>query len=99
VDLAQAHILALAPGKCGFYNLGNGGGYSVRQVIATCEKVTGKPIAYVEKPRRAGDPPRLVASAEKAIRELGWKPQHPGLEKIISDAWRWHVAHPRGYAD
>jgi UDP-glucose 4-epimerase len=99
VDLAQAHILALAPGKCGFYNLGTGGGYSVRQVIAACEKITHQPIPRVEKPRRAGDPPRLVASAEKAMRELGWKPQFPGLEQIITDAWRWHVAHPRGYAD
>jgi UDP-glucose 4-epimerase len=99
VDLAQAHILALEPGRRGFYNLGNGGGYSVRQVIAACEKITHQPIPYVEKPRRAGDPPRLVASAEKAMRELGWKPQFPGLEQIIADAWRWHVAHPRGYAD
>jgi UDP-glucose 4-epimerase len=99
VDLAQAHILALAPGKCGFYNLGNGDGYSVRQVISACEKITHQPIPYVEKPRRAGDPPRLVASAVKARQELGWKPQFPGLDTIITDAWRWHVAHPRGYAD
>jgi UDP-glucose 4-epimerase len=99
VDLAQAHILALEPGKCGFYNLGNGDGYSVRQVIAACEKITHQPIACVEKPRRAGDPPRLVASAEKAMRELGWKPQFPKLEQLISDAWRWHVAHPHGYGD
>jgi UDP-glucose 4-epimerase len=99
VDLAQAHILALAPGKCGFYNLGSGGGYSVRQVIATCGKITHQPIAYEEKPRRPGDPPRLVASAEKAMKELGWKPRFPRLEQIIGDAWRWHVAHPHGYAD
>ena len=99
VDLAQAHILALAPGKCGFYNLGSGDGFSVRQVIAACEKITRRPIPYVEKARRAGDSPRLVASAEKAMRELGWKPQWAGLEQIIGDAWRWHVAHPRGYAD
>jgi UDP-glucose 4-epimerase len=99
VDLAQAHILALAPGVRGFFNLGNGDGYSVRRVIATCESITHQPIPYVEKPRRAGDPPRLVASAEKAMRELGWNPQFPKLEQIITDAWRWHVAHPRGYAD
>src|SRR3954463_210137 len=70
VDLSQAHILALKPGQQGFYNLGNGAGYSVRQVIDTCEKVTGKKIKTVEKPRRPGDPPKLVASAGKAIREL-----------------------------
>ena len=99
VDLAQAHILALTPGRRGFYNLGSGDGFSVRQVIAACEKVTGRPLPYVEKPRRAGDPPRLVASAGKAMRELGWKPQYPKLEQIIADAWRWHVAHPRGYED
>jgi len=99
VDLAQAHILALKPGKQGFYNLGNGGGYSVRQVINVCEKVVGKPIPTVEKQRRPGDPPRLVASAEKAISELGWKPKFPKLEQIISDAWRWHQAHPDGYPD
>jgi UDP-glucose 4-epimerase len=99
IDLAQAHILALAPGKQGFYNLGNGDGYSVREVIRTCEKVTGKAIATVEKPRRAGDPPKLVASAAKAIGELGWKPKHPKLEDIVATAWAWHSRHPTGYAD
>ena len=99
VDLAQAHILALAPGKQGFYNLGNGDGYSVRQVIQTCEKITGRKIPAVEKPRRPGDPPKLVASAEKAARELGWKPKHPKLEDIVSTAWNWHQQHPRGYSD
>jgi UDP-glucose 4-epimerase len=99
LDLAQAHILALEPGKCGFFNLGNGDGYSVRQVIKTCEEVTHQPIPFVEKPRRPGDPPKLVASAEKAIRELGWKPKYPKLEQIVADAWRWHVAHPHGYEE
>lgn len=99
VDLAQAHILAMNPGKHGFYNLGNGEGYSVRQVITTCEKVSGQSIPALEKPRRAGDPPRLVASAEKAVRELGWKPQYPKLEDIVSSAWRWHQQHPNGYRD
>src|SRR5256885_5569701 len=75
VDLADAHMLAMAPGKQGFYNLGNGDGYSVREVIATCEKVAGRKIPVIEKPRRPGDPPKLVASAEKAKRELGWKPK------------------------
>ena len=98
-DLAQAHILALAPGKQGFFNLGNGGGYSVREVIQTCEKVSGKAIKVIEKPRRAGDPPRLVAAADKAFNELGWKPKFPKLEDIVGTAWNWHVKHPNGYPD
>ena len=99
VDLAQAHILALAPGKKGFYNLGNGDGYSVRQVIQMCEQVAGTKIPAVEKPRRPGDPPKLVASATRAIQELGWKPQYPKLQDIVATAWSWHKAHPNGYAD
>lgn len=99
VDLAQAHILALQPGKQGFYNLGNGDGYSVRQVIQTCEKVTGCAIPAVEKPRRPGDPPKLVASAVKAIAELGWKPTVPKLQDIVRTAWAWHKQHPQGYPD
>ncbi len=69
------------------------------QVIQTCEKVTGKKIPAVEKPRRPGDPPKLVASAEKAIRELGWKPKYPKLEDIVATAWNWHKKHPTGYPD
>jgi len=99
IDLAQAHILALQPGRQGFYNLGNGDGYSVRQVIQTCEQVAGSPIPAVEKPRRPGDPPKLVASAAKAIRELGWKPAFPKLEDIVKTAWMWHKKHPQGYPD
>ena len=98
-DLAQAHILGLAPGKSGFFNLGNGDGYSVRQVISTCEIITGKQISVVEKPRRPGDPPKLVAAAEKAVRELGWKPKYPKLEDIVATAWAWHAKHPEGYPD
>ncbi len=98
-DLAQAHILGLAPGKSGFYNLGNGDGYSVREVIAACEKITGKKIPTVEKPRRHGDPPRLVAAADKAKRELGWQPKFPKLDDIVATAWRWHQKNPRGYLD
>jgi len=98
-DLAQAHILALAPGKQGFYNLGNGDGYSVRQVIETCEKITGQKITVVEKPRRPGDPPKLVAEAGKAFSELGWKPKYPKLEDIVATAWNWHKKNPSGYAD
>jgi UDP-glucose 4-epimerase len=99
VDLAQAHILGLAPGKTGFFNLGNGDGYSVRQVIETCARITGVKIPAVEKPRRPGDPPRLVASAAKAMRELGWRPKYPRLEDIVATAWAWHQKHPNGYPD
>src|SRR5688572_28778060 len=77
VDLSQAHILALKPGMQGFINLGNGEGYSVRQVIEMCEKVSGKKIKTIEKPRRPRDPPRLIASAQRAFNELGWKPKYP----------------------
>ena len=99
IDLAQAHILALEPGKQGFYNLGNGDGYSVRQVIQMCERVTGRTIPALEKPRRPGDPPKLVAAADRAMRELGWKPKHPKLEDIVATAWAWHKQHPHGYPD
>ncbi|MDX1952584.1 MAG: UDP-glucose 4-epimerase GalE [Verrucomicrobiota bacterium] len=99
VDLSQAHIQALEPGKQGFYNLGNGEGYSVREVIKMCEKVSGQKIPYIEKPRRPGDPPRLVASAQRAFTELGWKPKYPKLEDIVSTAWAWHSRHPNGYSD
>ena len=97
VDLADAHIRALAPGVTGFFNLGNGGGYSVREVIAACEKVTGRRIPVVEKPRRAGDPPRLIATADKARRVLGWRPRYAALEDIVATAWAWHRSHPGGY--
>ena len=99
MDLADAHILAMMPGKQGFYNLGNGDGYSVREVIQTCEKITGQKIPVIEKARRPGDPPRLVASAEKARRELAWIPKYPKLDEIIRTAWAWHKAHPNGYPD
>ena len=99
VDLAQAHILALGVQNSGFYNLGTGGGTSVREVIATCEKVTGKPIAVVEKPRRAGDPPLLIAGSDKIKRELGWAPKFQSIEKIVESAWAWHVKNPDGYGD
>jgi UDP-glucose 4-epimerase len=98
-DLAQAHILALEPGKTGFYNLGNGEGFSVRQVIESCQRISGRPIRAVEKDRRPGDPPRLVAAAQKAYTELGWKPRFPKLDQIVQTAWDWHVKHPSGYAD
>ena len=99
VDLAEAHMLALKPGVGGFFNLGNGDGYSVRQVLDVCQEVSGRKIPVVEKPRRAGDPPTLVAGAGKARTELGWKPRFPKLEQIVGTAWNWHVRHPSGYGD
>ena len=99
LDLAQAHMLALTAPQSAKYNLGTGGGTSVREIIATCEKVTGKKIAVLEKPRRPGDPPRLIAGSEKVRAELGWKPQFQDVEKIIASAWAWHLAHPQGYGD
>jgi UDP-glucose 4-epimerase len=98
-DLAQAHLLALRPGARGFFNLGNGSGYSVREVINACEKVSGRKILALERPRRLGDPPRLVAAADKALKELGWRPHFPGLDVIVESAWQWHRAHPGGYAE
>jgi UDP-glucose 4-epimerase len=99
LDLARAHILALDSAKSDSYNLGTGGGASVREVINSCRKVTGRKIDIVEKPRRPGDPPRLIASSEKIKRELGWKPQFQSLDAIIESAWKWHQKFPRGYED
>ncbi len=100
-DLARAHVLALealAEHEQLVYNLGNGQGFSVREVIEVCRRVTGRPIPAVEAPRRPGDPPRLVASSERIRRELGWAPRIPDLEEIVASAWAWHQAHPAGYA-
>ncbi len=99
LDLAQAHILALGVAESAYYNLGTGGGTSVREVISACEKATGKPIAVVEKPRRPGDPPQLIAASGKIQGELGWKPQFQSIEKIVESAWAWHVNNPQGYGD
>jgi UDP-glucose 4-epimerase len=99
LDLARAHILALNATKSDFFNLGTGGGASVREVIDSCRKVTGRKIDIVEKPRRPGDPPRLIASSEKIKRELGWKPQFQSLDAIIESAWKWHQEFPNGYGD
>jgi len=99
LDLARAHILALNSAKSDFYNLGTGGGASVREVIDSCRKITGRKIDIVEKPRRPGDPPRLIASSEKIKRELGWQPQFQSLDAIIESAWKWHQKFPRGYED
>ena len=97
LDLAQAHMLALTAQSSAKYNLGTGGGTSVREVIATCEKVTSRPIRVIEEPRRPGDPARLIASSEKIHRELGWAPKFQSIEPIIESAWKWHLAHPTGY--
>jgi len=101
-DLVSAHILALeALGNRDrlVYNLGNGSGYSVREVIETARRVTGHPIPAHESPRRAGDAPRLVASSEKIRRELGWRPSYPDLTGIVASAWDWHRTHPQGYKE
>jgi UDP-glucose 4-epimerase len=99
IDLAHAHILALDAPASAFYNLGTGGGSSVREVIASCRKITGQPIPVLEKPRRPGDPPQLIASSEKIKRELGWRPQFQTLDAIVESAWNWHQKFPRGYED
>jgi len=102
MDLAQAHILALErllqEAESATYNLGNGNGYSVREVVATVEKVAAKKISLIEAPRRGGDPARLVGSSEKIRKELGWTPKYPALESIVHSAWNWHRTHPNGYA-
>jgi len=101
-DLAQAHILAVKylmdGGKSDVFNLGNGVGFTVKEVIETARKVTGHPIPAVISPRRGGDPAKLIASSEKAKSILGWKPEHADLEEIIATAWKWHKNHPNGYA-
>jgi UDP-glucose 4-epimerase len=107
LDLAQAHILALRAldadsrdereGGSRTYNLGNGQGYTVREVIDTAREVTGHPIPAVDGPRRRGDPPALVAGSDKIRRELGWEPRFPDLRDIVQSAWGWHRAHPHGY--
>jgi UDP-glucose 4-epimerase len=98
VDLARAHLLALTSGKVGAFNLGTGTGYSVKQVIEAAREVTGRDIPVRLASRRPGDPARLVAAADKARRELNWKPVRSDLRTILEDAWRWHQKHPRGYA-
>lgn len=101
IDLAQAHILALRDLDAGSrkYNLGNGRGYSIRQVIDTAREVTGHPIPAVIGPRRPGDPDILIASSESINHDLGWRPRYPKLKDIIETAWGWHVAHPKGYGE
>ena len=99
-DLAAAHALALErmrPGEAQAYNLGIGRGYSVREVIRTVEAVTGRKVPVKEGPRRPGDPPELVASPAKAMKDLDWKPAYLDLEQIVATAWNWHRSHPKGF--
>jgi len=97
IDLAQAHILALNYHESTVFNLGSGNGFSVKQVIETARKITGHTITTKESPRRAGDPPKLVADSTRARTKLGWKPRFDSVETIIATAWQWHKAHPKGY--
>ena len=103
MDLADAHILALKRlnngGDSAIFNLGNGEGFSVKQVIEVARKVTGHAIPAVVSPRRAGDPAKLVATSAKAMKELNWTPKFDSLDKIIETAWNWHKNHPNGYED
>jgi UDP-glucose 4-epimerase len=99
-DLADAHVLALNGAREGehrIFNLGTGSGFSVRQVVAAVEQVTGQKIPAVDKPRRPGDPPQLVADGRKIREQLGWRPRKPELETMIADAWAFHQAFPDGY--
>jgi UDP-glucose 4-epimerase len=101
-DLADAHLRALdrlQPSHGLQLNLGTGRGYSVREVIDACRRITGHAIPAVMGPRRAGDPPELVADARRAREQLGWQPQYQEIDTIVETAWRWHSTHPRGYAD
>ncbi|HTU84856.1 MAG TPA: UDP-glucose 4-epimerase GalE [Solirubrobacteraceae bacterium] len=101
-DLATAHLLALdgvRPGEHRIFNLGNGNGFSVRDVIAAARAVTGVDIPAEEAPRRSGDPPMLVAAGELIRSELGWAPRKPGLEQMVGDAWTFAQAHPNGYSE
>jgi UDP-glucose 4-epimerase len=101
-DLVSAHLLALDALKENdklIYNIGNGNGFSVREVIETARKITGHAIPVVESARRAGDSARLVASPKKIKSELDWNPQHTNMQDIISSAWEWHKSHPKGYQE
>ena len=97
LDLAQAHMLALDCPQSDVFNLGSGTGYSVLQVIEAARKVTGHNIPVVQKPRRPGDPPKLVADSKKIRKALAWEPRYDNIEAIIQSAWNWQRAHPNGY--
>jgi UDP-glucose 4-epimerase len=99
IDLAQAHMLAIGRQDVGLriYNVGNGNGYSVRQVVDVAREVTGMPLQIEEKPRRSGDQVATVATSERIRRELGWQPRYADLRAIVESAWKWRQAHPHGY--
>ncbi|MGL4308772.1 UDP-glucose 4-epimerase GalE [Cetobacterium sp. SF1] len=103
MDLVDAHILAMNRLRAGeesrIYNLGNGEGFSVKEVIDVAREVTGHPIPAEVSPRRAGDPAKLVASSKKAMEELKWVPKYDSLHKIIDTAWKWHKNNPNGFKD
>ena len=99
LDLSRAHILALGAKQSAFYNLGTGGGSSVREVIDCCRRITGREIRVAEKARRPGDPPRLIAASNKIKGELGWNPEFQSLDAIVASAWQWHQKFPNGYRD
>jgi len=101
IDLADAHVLALnaLETRSEIYNLGYGSGYSVAEVVEMARQVTKRWISTEAAPRRAGDPPVLIASPDKIMRDLGWNPRHSELDSIIESAWRWHLAHPNGYGE
>lgn len=102
-DLIDAHMLALdylrAGNPSAAFNLGSGQGFTNREIIRAARRVTGHPIPVTEAPRRPGDPAVLIASSQKAMDVLGWRPKHTGIEDIVASAWRWHSAHPDGYGD
>jgi UDP-glucose 4-epimerase len=101
LDLAQAHILALRSLDKGSlrYNLGNGHGFSVKEVVEVSRQVTGHPIPTRVGPRRPGDPSILIADSTKIRQKMGWEPRYPNLHGIIESAWQWHSRHPQGYKD
>jgi UDP-glucose 4-epimerase len=103
-DLADAHLAALEglskrPGIAWKLNLGTGRGYSVREVIDSCQRISGREITVREGPRRPGDPPELVADASLARSTLSWQPRYTEIDDIVKSAWHWHSAHPHGFAD
>ena len=103
IDLADAHVLALEylrkGGESNIFNLGNGQGFSVKEMIEAAKKATGKDIKVEMGARRAGDPAQLIASSEKARKVLGWQPRYTDVEQVIGTAWTWHQKHPDGYQD
>lgn len=102
MDLVESHRLALEhifPGNGNIYNIGSESGFTVREVVSACERITGKPIEVTVGPRRAGDPPKLVASSQKIRAELGWNPKYSSLDNIIEHAWHWHRSRPHGYSE